>query len=160
MAETAPLDKSQMILVKEWNGSQDALDHRWAGKAVAMAKAQRRASLGSRGDPGREITSSVSPGEGNLDREINEYGDDLFELEDMPPTRPRTANDGGLERKGKDANGAGKDDLLLALETGSDAELQVNMRTAARINALFARCAGPLYPGSRLMRRTQLRHSQ
>lgn len=88
-----------------------------------MAKDRRRSSLGSQGDPGRENTSNHLPlDEENLRREDNEYGDDIFEIEDQSPSRPSTS-DGGLGRREKDAHGVSK-------EAASDTdELQVHIRT-------------------------------
>lgn len=95
-----------------------------------MAKAQRRSSLGSQGDPGRENTaSSVLLDEDNrLDGDKNneyEYGDDIFEIEDESPSRPSTGDDGLGRNKEKGAHDASKDATLLALGAGPDSEFQV-----------------------------------
>lgn len=76
--------------------------------------------------------------EENPRREDNEYGDDIFEIEDQSPSRHSTG-DGGLGRRGKAAHGVSK-------EAGSDTELQVSIRRCIRIHPihlLFARFAEP-----------------
>lgn len=60
----------------------------------------------------------------HLYRENNEYGDEIFELEDLSPSRP-TSGGRGLGSEGKDSNGVSKDAALLALEAGSGVDLQV-----------------------------------
>ena len=85
-----------------------------------VVKARPRASYGTGGDHRRESTDAMF--------DDNEYGDEAFESEDLSPSRRSIGNE--LKNLGKCQEDSSKDAALLALETTSEADMQVRSTAA------------------------------